>query len=95
VTCGGEWITDAVLHPRQRGWRSSFLSLAKGPIRRLGGIRVGCWSKLEEMLAVAPVERLTAALGTEWCWWRLEAWCGGASSICHLVLTSTIKVEGS
>jgi hypothetical protein len=42
---------------------------------------------------VAPRERLMVALGTEWCWWHLEAWCGGAGLICHLVLTVAIKVE--
>jgi hypothetical protein len=44
---------------------------------------------------VAPGEKLTVAPGTEWCWWHLEAWRGGAGSIYHLVLTVAIKVEGS
>jgi hypothetical protein len=46
-------------------------------------------------MTVAPGERLTVVLGMEWCWWRLEAWLGGAGLICRLMLTTMIKVEGS
>jgi hypothetical protein len=37
---GGEWshrLTDAILHPHRRGWRSSSRSLAEGTIRHLKG----------------------------------------------------------
>jgi hypothetical protein len=36
--------------------------------------RWGRWGEVEK--------RLTAAPGAEWCWWRLEACCGGVGSIC-------------
>jgi hypothetical protein len=42
----------------------------------------GRWGEVEKRLTVAPGERLTAAPGAEWCWWRLEACCGGVGSIC-------------
>jgi hypothetical protein len=38
--------------------------------------------------------RLTVAPGTEQCWWRMEACCGGVGSICRLVLPAVVKVGG-